>query len=219
VPILFGGAALTVGAGALSAVAHELAHPGTRPLLEALYQILRTVVAGAFTIFTIGRAPAHKRALHPRAFIACTVALAAILVFRDSPTAPEGLRIAGEAVAVVACAVLMLAVFILGRCFGVLPEARGLVRSGPYAVIRHPVYAAEGVAFVGLAIAAPIVRNWLVLVAVFGAQWVRMRLEERALSEAFPEYESYAREVPRLIPSPRRACAQAVAVAAGFTRA
>jgi protein-S-isoprenylcysteine O-methyltransferase Ste14 len=220
VPILFGGAALAVGAGALSAVAHALAHPGTRPALEAVYQVLRTVVAVAFTVFTIGRAPAHKRSFDPLAFIACAVAMGGILAFSLSPSAAsEGLVIAGEAVAVVACAALSVAVFNLGRCFGVLPEARGLVRSGAYAHVRHPLYAAETTAFVGLAIASPLLRNWLVLALVFGGQLVRMRLEERTLTEAFPEYESYAREVPRLIPSPRRTCAQAVALAAGFTRA
>jgi protein-S-isoprenylcysteine O-methyltransferase Ste14 len=220
VPILFGGAALAVGTGGLSAVAHALDHPGTRPVLEAVYQVLRTVVAVAFTVFTIGREPARKRAFAPLAFIACAVAMGGILVFSESPSAAsEAVVIAGEAVAVVACAALSVAVFNLGRCFGVLPEARGLVRSGPYAHVRHPVYAAETTAFVGLAIASPALRNWLVLGVVFGAQLVRMRLEERALTEAFPEYERYAREVPRLIPSPRRACAHTVALAAGFTRA
>lgn len=98
---------------------------------------------------------------------------------------------------------LFVAVCFLGRCFGVLPEARGLVTRGPYGIVRHPVYLGEIAACLGLAVAAPTVWNGLVLGALLGAQLARMGFEERALTAAFPEYGSYARQVPRLLPAPR----------------
>jgi protein-S-isoprenylcysteine O-methyltransferase Ste14 len=92
-------------------------------------------------------------------------------------------------------------VLFLGRCFGVLPEARGVVRRGPYRLVRHPVYLGELGAWAGLAIAAPSVANGGVFAGLIVAQVVRMRLEERALAEAFPEYVAYASTTPSLIPN------------------
>jgi protein-S-isoprenylcysteine O-methyltransferase Ste14 len=102
---------------------------------------------------------------------------------------------------------MLTSVLFLGRCFGVLPEARGLVTQGPYGVVRHPVYLGEIGACVGLAIAASTTRNAVLLAAFVAAQAIRMRLEERALREAFPEYEAYARKVPRVVPMLRRRAA------------
>jgi protein-S-isoprenylcysteine O-methyltransferase Ste14 len=39
-----------------------------------------------------------------------------------------------------------------------------------------------------------------VLILFCATQVVRMRLEERALTEAFPEYGGYAKRTPRLLP-------------------
>jgi phospholipid methyltransferase len=121
------------------------------------------------------------------------------------PGAPAGLLVAGEAIAVGFCAWLLVSAVCLGRCFGVLPEARGLVTSGPFGVVRHPLYLGEIGACAGLALAAPSARNAAAVGAVLIAQTVRMHLEERALRAAFPEYATYAARTPRLIPAPASA--------------
>jgi protein-S-isoprenylcysteine O-methyltransferase Ste14 len=118
-------------------------------------------------------------------------------------TAPALLAV-GDAVAVCGCLWLLASVLVLGRCFGVLPEARGLVRRGPYRFVRHPVYLGEIMAFAGLTLAAPMPRNVMVLAVIVAAQIVRARFEERALSAAFPEYKSYMETTGRLFPTPRR---------------
>ena len=100
----------------------------------------------------------------------------------------------------VSCAWLLVSVLALGRCFGVLPEVRGLVTHGPYRLIRHPVYLGELGACAGLVLASPSVWNFGVAAAFALAQATRMRLEERALLEAFPEYAAYAAGTPRLVP-------------------
>ena len=88
----------------------------------------------------------------------------------------------------------------LGRCFGVMPEARGLVTRGPYRWIRHPIYLGEIVSALGLVIGA---FTWPMLglfVVFFGLQYWRAMLEEDALEEAFPEYAEYRKHTYRLLP-------------------
>ena len=78
-------------------------------------------------------------------------------------------------------------------------------RTGPYALVRHPLYLSNIIVAVGVCVMA----NWWVLsvilipLALALHSWL-IKKEERALREAFgQQYQCYAREVPALIPSPR----------------
>jgi protein-S-isoprenylcysteine O-methyltransferase Ste14 len=205
VPALFAVAAVATALGAAHHLSYALAHPAPRSFLETVYACLRALIAAAFACLTVGRAPVHRRTRDPVAFIACALAMGMAVAFRSPPAGtPELLEVFGLSIAVAACAMLALSVFSLGQCFGVLPEARGLVTSGAYSVVRHPLYAAESAAFVGLTIAAPVLANAVLLAVLLGAQFVRMRFEEQALTDAFPEYARYARTVPAIVPSPRK---------------
>ncbi|MBW8833139.1 MAG: isoprenylcysteine carboxylmethyltransferase family protein [Burkholderiales bacterium] len=83
----------------------------------------------------------------------------------------------------------------LGRSFGLLPAHRGVVTSGPYAWVRHPIYLGYLVSHIGFLLANLSVRNFLVLVGLYGLQMVRMILEERVLGRASTEYGSYLQTV------------------------
>ena len=88
----------------------------------------------------------------------------------------------------------------LGRSFSVLPQARRLVCTGPYALVRHPLYVAEAVATIGMVLPH---FGWMALglvVTQFGLQYARILFEEAVLSEAFPAYAAYTRLVPRFLP-------------------
>jgi protein-S-isoprenylcysteine O-methyltransferase Ste14 len=208
VPALFGLAAMITAGNAVRGVAHAFDQPTTHAWLLAGYDILRAGVAIAFAVFTFGRAEPRRHARNPLAYAACAAAMASVILFAQPPrSTPEGLLLAGEAIAVGAYLWLLASVIILGRCFGVLPEARGLVTRGPYRIVRHPVYLGEIGACIGLALASPSPRNAAALAAVIAAQSLRMRLEEGALIDAFSEYAAYAADTPRLVPrfvSPRR---------------
>jgi protein-S-isoprenylcysteine O-methyltransferase Ste14 len=104
------------------------------------------------------------------------------------------LLIAGLAFAI--CSVL-----VLGRCFGVLPDVRGLVTSGPYRWVRHPLYLGELTAVLGVALGSrqPVWAS-IVWVGCVALQLARTGYEERNIRAEFPEYADYAARTKRLIP-------------------
>jgi protein-S-isoprenylcysteine O-methyltransferase Ste14 len=76
-----------------------------------------------------------------------------------------------------------------------------LTTTGPYAYTRNPLYLGSLITAVGFALMA---RSWWIIaaVAVFfvGIYVPVIRGEEAYLREHFPEFESYARQVPMLVP-------------------
>ena len=204
--LLVTGVFLAALAGAALAATHRfedaVGHPATHAWAVAGFSSLKAIVVASFALFVAIRDDPRRRSRDPLAFVACAVALAAIVLIRE-PTAATATVLMGDAVALVSCGWLLASVLALGRCFGVLPEARGLVTRGPYAIVRHPVYLGELGACAGLVIGSPIAWNLGAALAFLVAQLTRMRLEERALAAEFPEYVEYAAVVPRLIPVPR----------------
>jgi len=97
----------------------------------------------------------------------------------------------------------LLAAFILthlGRSFSILPEGRKLVMTGPYKIIRHPLYVAEAIATLGTMIIFLSTGAVVLVVTQTLLQLVRIHYEERVLTKTFPEYKDYARLTARLIP-------------------
>ena len=88
----------------------------------------------------------------------------------------------------------------LGRSFSVLPQARALVRSRPYAHVRHPLYVAEGIATLGIILAHLSVVAVAVGMLQFALQWYRLRYEETVLAATFADYAGYAAATPRFVP-------------------
>jgi protein-S-isoprenylcysteine O-methyltransferase Ste14 len=203
VPAVFLALATVDGASAARAIGAFSAHTNARLGLLALHAVLRTVVALAFAFFTVQRSEPQRRSRQPVAFIACVVAMLAVVpVGGPRHDAPAILLLIGDSVAVAGSLWIFASVVTLGRCFGVLPEARGLVTRGPYRLVRHPVYLGEIIALAGLTIAAPALSHVAMLIVFVLAQSARMGLEEKALTEAFPEYAAYAARTSRLLPIP-----------------
>jgi protein-S-isoprenylcysteine O-methyltransferase Ste14 len=75
-----------------------------------------------------------------------------------------------------------------------------LVTSGPYHLVRHPIYSGILVAGVGTAIGLSWM--WLVVVGLAGIYFVySATVEERFLTEQFPDtYPSYRRSTKMLVP-------------------
>jgi protein-S-isoprenylcysteine O-methyltransferase Ste14 len=88
----------------------------------------------------------------------------------------------------------------LGRSFSIMAESRQLVTTGPYRVVRHPLYAAELIATVGVFMQFASVYTVLLLAAQIAFQLRRMHNEELVLTIRFPEYAAYSQTTARLIP-------------------
>lgn len=83
-------------------------------------------------------------------------------------------------------------------------EDHELIRSGPYAWVRHPIYTGILAAVIGSAICVGTLRAVLGLAVITAALVVKLRAEERFMRETFPgQYEKYCAEVPALIPFTR----------------
>ncbi|HKM86963.1 MAG TPA: isoprenylcysteine carboxylmethyltransferase family protein [Xanthobacteraceae bacterium] len=76
-----------------------------------------------------------------------------------------------------------------------------LIRTGPYRLVRHPIYSGLLLAILGTAIAFGEWRGLLAFALLTGSLLLKLRIEERFMSESFPnEYARYRAEVPALIP-------------------
>jgi protein-S-isoprenylcysteine O-methyltransferase Ste14 len=86
-------------------------------------------------------------------------------------------------------------------------EGHELIRSGPYATVRHPIYTGLLAAVLGTVIVSDTVRALIGLALIAAALVVKLSTEEGFMRETFPgQYQRYSAEVPALIPftKPRR---------------
>ena len=80
------------------------------------------------------------------------------------------------------------------------PTEGGLVTTGPYKYVRHPIYAAV-LLFVWSAVGSNwTVENVLLGCVVFAGSFIRIVCEEALVRERYPEYQQYAANTRRLIP-------------------
>ena len=76
-----------------------------------------------------------------------------------------------------------------------------LVRTGPYRVVRHPIYSAMLGMFIGTAMVAGELHALLAVATIGISYWRKIRLEEKRLGEVFgAEYDAYRRATWALIP-------------------
>lgn len=84
---------------------------------------------------------------------------------------------------------------------GHVKKAKEVTSGGPYAYTRNPLYLGSIIVAIGFAVAARSL--WIVaaLAVLFFVVYVPViRWEESYMRSQFPDYEDYARRVPRLIP-------------------
>lgn len=90
-------------------------------------------------------------------------------------------------------ALTVCGIWTLRRAFSITVEARELVSSGPYRLIRHPVYAGEMLTATAVTAWRFSWINLMLLAAFIAIQLLRARWEEQKLARALPGYGEFAR--------------------------
>jgi protein-S-isoprenylcysteine O-methyltransferase Ste14 len=112
--------------------------------------------------------------------------------------------VAGDTVCVLGLLLALWARVTLGRNWSgnvTFKEGHELIRTGPYAVVRHPIYMGVLLMFIGTMIVVGRVEGIIVVVGMIPAFWMKLRAEERLMTRHFPtEYPAYKKQTKALIP-------------------
>ena len=108
--------------------------------------------------------------------------------------------VAGVILVTVAAGLSLASLLTLGRGFGLRPALRRLVTTGPYRLVRHPIYLAYVVADIGYNLTEWARGSVLVMLLGWASLVYRIQAEERILSQdgAWADYRTSVR--CRLIP-------------------
>ena len=169
----------------------------------AAFHALSATLWGLFIVLiNIRPAPLRRNRSTVGVIVALVSQLAVIAVGLFGARTDGGVAVlASDVLLIAGLAFAICSVAVLGRCFGILPDVRGLVTRGPYRLVRHPLYLGELTAVLGIVLGSrqPLLAGgtWLVCV---GLQLARTSYEERNIRAEFPQYDEYAARTRRLIP-------------------
>ncbi|RZF29431.1 isoprenylcysteine carboxylmethyltransferase family protein [Paraburkholderia sp. UYCP14C] len=189
-----GSAALLLSIFAYEAVGRWLAEPTRITLL--------LLVVGAFV--TVGlslfaRVPS-RRDWTPLAFVLAVGGTFYFLAVRLSPGVQLIPETAGAALQLFGIFWELFAKVSLRRSFGILPANRGVVASGAYRFVRHPMYLGYFLLDLGFLLVNFGIGNMIVYGCQFALQVGRIMLEEKLLSDD-GRYRAYRSKVRyRVIP-------------------
>jgi protein-S-isoprenylcysteine O-methyltransferase Ste14 len=127
-------------------------------------------------------------------FLACTLGLLA------PAELPSWIAFCAIALSGLSTALSAYVLFWLGRSFSITAQARNLVTTGPYALVRHPLYLCEEIMVLALAILFFSPVAVLIVATHWAFQLRRMRHEETLLRAVFEKYADYAARTPMVLP-------------------
>jgi protein-S-isoprenylcysteine O-methyltransferase Ste14 len=155
---------------------------------------------GMVVVFVLMRRPAQEMSLRPADWLLAIVATTAPLCVVPVAEGRLILPLVGGIVGALGIVLQVSAKVTLGRSFGCVPALRGLQVSGPYRIVRHPIYAGYLLTHVAFLSMNPSWWNVAVYACCYAAQLPRLGAEERLL-RADARYVEYRNAVRyRLIP-------------------
>lgn len=119
---------------------------------------------------------------------------------------PDSLALAytGAALTFAGVAFAVWARFVIGRNWSgevTIKQDHELIRRGPYALVRHPIYSGVLLAILGTALAVNAMRGLIAMVLITTSFWLKLRMEESFMLQQFgDQYRMYQRRVKALIP-------------------
>jgi|SRR6516164_9016931 len=154
------------------------------------------------------KATQRRESLASRLAHLLPLALGGALIAWPQPSwSTPGWRSIGVALVIAGLAFAVWArVHLCGNWSGTVTIKQGheLIRSGPYALVRHPIYTGLLAALLGTTVASGTVHATIGLAIIAVALVRKSRVEEGFMREVFPDaYQRYSAEVPALIPFTR----------------
>jgi protein-S-isoprenylcysteine O-methyltransferase Ste14 len=179
---------------------------GIRAWIEGVW--LAVMVFWALTALRL-KPVARRQTRSARLAEVVPLALAAFLMFGSRSEFPflngavfshtQAVQLAGLLVTAAGALIAILARAFLGANWSgnvTIKEGHELIRRGPYAVVRHPIYSGLLLSVIGTAVAFGEVRHILAVGLVTLGFWLKIRHEERLLTEQFgQQYSDYRRRV------------------------
>jgi len=123
--------------------------------------------------------------------------LGLMAAFLPMPLTPETVAVQFMLAGLAGYGLVFWSLLTLGSRFGIAPADRGLVTTGPYRLLRHPMYLGELILRGALILATAPAEGLLPFLILVLIQIVRIQREEKVLT-GYPDYASQVRW--RLIP-------------------
>jgi protein-S-isoprenylcysteine O-methyltransferase Ste14 len=154
----------------------------------------------AVMVFTLIRRPTQAISLRLGDWLLAITATAAPMMIQTANDPVDALRIGGVMLVMLGNLGQAVAKLALARSFGIAPANRGIKVSGPYRLVRHPMYAGYLVVHIGVVLMMPLPIN-VVIYAIGWTAQIRRILAEEALLGQDVAYRDYMAKVRwRLIP-------------------
>lgn len=166
------------------------------------YRSSHTLIGAAFVaeqlwivVAYLVRRPARTVSRRLGDWLLAFVGTFAGVLFRPTGAHPHWGVELGLGVQILGLALVVISLRSLGRSFGFVAADRGLALRGPYAVVRHPIYASYVLLQLGYVLQSISVRDTLVMVIASSCNFGRARAEERHLSigEQYDAYRAHVR--------------------------
>jgi len=162
---------------------------------------LQLASEGLVVVLILFRRPAKDVSLNPLDWALAVGATTGPLLIRPEPhMAALGPPLLAALFMIGGIALQIFAKLALRFSFGVAPANRGLIVSGPYRFVRHPIYLAYFMSEVGFLLLNPTLWNLSLYVISLALQLARIQAEERLLSRD-PAFAAFRDKVRfRLLP-------------------
>jgi len=178
------------------------AQPDSGVVVAALARVSQWIFVALLAILPVFRlrSSAKSDRILPRLVALLTVCLPPIFMLFDR--APDDLAFNSISVvlSVTANVFSTVTVSFLGRSLSVMPEARQLVTSGPYAIVRHPLYLCEILGVIAMLLQYRSLSATALFSLIVALQVARALWEDAVLVRAFPNFAAYRLHTPFLIP-------------------
>ena len=164
-----------------------------RSLASQPYNFLALISEGLIVFFTIIRRDAQTVTTRPRDWMIALLGTALPLLVRAGghPSVPT---FVGTAFMSAGLFVSICSKLTLRRSFGLAAANRGLVHSGPYRIVRHPIYAGYILIYVGFFLNNPLDWNLALYLLAISLLICRVIAEEIVLTQD-PGYVAFMQRV------------------------